>query len=112
MKKNVIIITHHFPPESTGGASRIYEMAQTLRDVYNVIILCPPPTFPFTKYKKARYLYHKEDQNGQEIIRFWTFQPSKHKPSLGQRILYYAIFPFFASFFLITHLKDVTFIII
>ena len=111
-KKNVIIITHHYPPEATGGASRIYEMAESLKRMYNVSILCPPSTFPFTKYKKARYLYHKEEYNGQRIIRFWTFQPSRHNPSLGQRILYYAIFPILASFYLITHLKDVSFIII
>jgi colanic acid biosynthesis glycosyl transferase WcaI len=111
-KKSVIIITHHFPPEATGGASRIYEMAQTLKDAYNVTILCPPPTFPFTKYKKARYVYNKEYQNGLQIIRFWTFQPSKNKPSIGQRILYYGIFPILASFYLLTHLKDVSFILI
>lgn len=112
MKKKVIIITHHFPPEATGGASRIYEMAQTLKDVYNVIILCPPATYPFTKYEKARYLYNKQDRNEPNIIRFWTFQPSKHKPSLVQRILYYGIFPTLASCYLLTHLRDVTFIII
>ena len=87
-------------------------MAQTLKDVYNVTILCPPSTFPFTKYEKARYVHHKEYQNGLQIIRFWTFQPSKHKPSLGQRILYYGIFPILASFYLLTHLKNVSLILI
>lgn len=87
-------------------------MAQTLKDTYNVIILCPPPTFPFTKYKKARYVYHKEYHNGLQVNRFWTFQPSKHKPSLGQRILYYGIFPTLAPFYLLTHMKDVSFILI
>lgn len=111
-KKSVIIITHHFPPEATGGASRIYEIVQKLKDNYNIIVVCPPPTYPFTKYKKARYFYRKEVHNDYEVIRCWTFQPSGSRPSIRQRMLYYAIFPILASFYLITHLKDVSFIVI
>lgn len=110
-KKNIIIITHHYPPEATGGASRIYEMAESLKSMYNVSILCPPPTFPFTKYKKVRYIYHKE-KNGDNIARLWTFQPSGHNPSFWKRILYYLIFPIFASFYLITQLRDASLVII
>ena len=112
MKKKVIIVTHHFPPEATGGASRLYEMARTLQDAYDVTVVCPPPTFPFTKYKREKYLYRKENVNGFRIFRLWTYQPSAHYPSLFRRLIYYAVFPILAFFFLLTHLHDVSFVII
>ena len=112
MKKKVIIVTHHFPPEATGGASRLYEMARTLQDAYEVTVVCPPPTFPFTKYKREKYLYRKENVNGFRIFRLWTYQPSTHYPSLFLRLIYYAVFPILALFFLLAHLHDVSFIII
>jgi len=112
LKKKVIIVTHHFPPEATGGASRIYEMARSLQDFYDVNVICPPPTFPFTKYKKEKYLFRRENVNGFHVFRLWTYQPSKHYPSLFLRFIYYAVFPILASFFLITHLHGVSFVII
>lgn len=112
LKKKVIIITQHFPPEATGGASRIYEMARTLQDSYDVTIVCPPPTFPFTKYKRETYLYRKENFNGFRVFRLWTYQPSKSYPSLFLRLIYYAVFPILAFFFLIAHIHDASFVII
>jgi colanic acid biosynthesis glycosyl transferase WcaI len=112
LKKKGIIVTHHFPPEATGGASRTYEMARSLKDFYDIDIVCPPPTFPFTKYKKEKYLYRKENVDGIRVFRLWTYQPSKSYPSLFLRLVYYAVFPILAFFFLISHLHDVSFVII
>ena len=112
MKKSVIIVTQHFPPEATGGASRLYEMARSLQDAYDVTVVCPPPTFPFTKYKRERYLYRRESFNGFNVFRLWTYQPSKHYPSLFLRLIYYAAFPILAFFFLLAHLRNVSFVII
>jgi colanic acid biosynthesis glycosyl transferase WcaI len=112
LKKKVVIVTHHFPPEATGGASRLYEMARSLQDVFDVTVVCPPPTFPFTKYKREKFLFRREKVNGFRVFRLWTYQPSKHYPSLLLRLTYYAVFPILAFFFLITHLHDVSFVII
>jgi colanic acid biosynthesis glycosyl transferase WcaI len=112
LQKKALIITHHFPPEATGGASRVYEMARSLQDFYDVLVVCPPPTFPFTKYKKVRYLFRKETFHGFSVFRLWTYQPSKHYPSLFQRLIYYAVFPILTSFFLFTHLRSISFVII
>ncbi|CAN5657715.1 N/A [soil metagenome] len=112
MKKKVIIITQHFPPEATGGASRLYEMSRTLQDSYDVTVVCPPPTFPFTKYKRQKYLYRKENVDGFRVFRLWTYQPARHYPSLFLRVIYYAVFPVLAFFFLLAHMRDVTFVII
>jgi colanic acid biosynthesis glycosyl transferase WcaI len=112
LRKKVIIVTYHFPPEATGGSSRIYEMARSLQDSYDVTILCPPPTYPFTKYKNPKYLFRKENVKAFCVYRLWNFQPTKQYPSLFQRLLYYGVFPIFALFFLLTHLHDVSFVII
>jgi glycosyltransferase involved in cell wall biosynthesis len=105
-------VTHHFPPEATGGASRIYEMARSLQDYYDVTVLCPPPTFPFTKYKREKYLLRREIVNNFRVFRLWTYQPSKHYPSLFLRLIYYAVFPILAFFFLIIHMHSASFVII
>jgi colanic acid biosynthesis glycosyl transferase WcaI len=112
LKKRVIIVTHHFPPEATGGASRIYELARSLQDYYDVTVVCPPPTFPFTKYKREKHLFRMEKMNDFSVFRLWTYQPSKHYPSLFLRLIYYGIFPILTFFFLITHLHGVSYVII
>jgi len=112
LRKKVIIVTYHFPPEATGGSSRIYEMARSLQSLYDVTILCPPPTYPFTKYKNPKYLFNKENVKGFSVYRLWNFQPTKQYPSLFQRLLYYGVFPIFAFFFLLSHLHGVSFVII
>ena len=110
--KKVLIIAPNFQPESVGGASRIYEMAKELQGEYDVSIVCPPPTYPFTKYKKSKYLFRKESLDGLTICRICTYQPSTPKPSLLGRFLYYTIFPILTNFFLFSLLRDVSFVII
>ena len=110
--RKVLIIAPNFPPESVGGASRIYEMAKELQGEYDVSIVCPPPTYPFTKYKKSKYLFRKESLDGLTICRICTYQPSTLKPSLLGRFLYYTIFPILTNFFLFSLLRGVSFVII
>lgn len=87
-------------------------MARLLQQFYNVTVLCPPPTYPFTKHRKAKYLFHREVVNGIKVVRIWTYQPSKQIPSFLQRILYYITFPILASIFLFTTLSNVSFVIV
>lgn len=110
--EKIIIITHNFPPESVGGASRMYEMAMLLKKFYEVTIICPPPTYPFTKYEKAGYFFHKEIFNGLKVCRVWTYQPSRQSPTYMQRIFYYIAFPFLASFFILTQVHNAKFVIV
>ena len=58
--KKVLIIAPNFPPESVGGASRIFEMAKKIQSDYDVSVICPPPTYPFTKYNKSNQIFKKE----------------------------------------------------
>ena len=58
--KKVLIIAPNFPPESVGGASRIFEMAKKIQSDYDVSVICPPPTYPFTKYNKSNQIFKKK----------------------------------------------------
>ncbi len=110
--KKALIIAPNFLPESVGGASRIYEMAKKIQEKYNVTVVCPPPTYPFTKYKKSKHLFRKETLNGITICRIWTHQPSTPHPSFLGRFLYYTIFPILTNLFLLRLLRGVSFVII
>lgn len=113
VKDKVIIIAQNFIPEAVGGASRIYEMARLLRQEFNdVNIVCPPPTYPFGKYRKAKYFFASENYDLFRVSRIWTFQPTKQTRSSFQRILYYSVFSILACFYLFVRSHRASFIII
>lgn len=87
-------------------------MAKMLQKFYEVDIICPPPTYPFAKYKKVNYIFRKENLDGLGVFRLWTYQPSKQNPTFFQRLFYYTIFPLLASFFLIPKLYNIKFVIV
>ncbi len=55
--EKVLVIAPNFQPESVGGATRIYEMVKEIQGEYDVTVVCPPPTYPFTKYKKSNHIF-------------------------------------------------------
>ena len=112
LMEKVLIIAPNFLPESVGGASRIYEMAKELQNKYDVSVICPPPTYPFTKYKKSNRIFQKQILDGITIYRIWTYQPSTLNPSFLGRFFYYMIFPILTNLFLLTLLRNVSFVII
>ena len=110
--KKVLIIAPKFPPESVGGASRIFEMAKKIQSDYEVSVICPPPTYPFTKYNKSNQIFKKEIVDGITIYRIWTYQPSTKNPSFVGRFFYYTIFQILTNLFLFRLLKNVSFVIV
>jgi len=110
--KGILIITQNFPPESVGRGTRIYEMAKFLKGGHNVRILAPPPTFPFTKFKKTKKIFTKEIMDGLNILRLWTYQPSKKIPTTFQNILYYVGFTTLCSIYLMIKTKNISTVII
>jgi len=110
--KKILIITQHFPPESIGRASRVLELAKFLNKFIKVRVVAPPPSKPPMHFKKAKYLFKKENFEDIDVLRIWTFQPFTNKPNFLQRALYYFIFPFFASFFIIANSKNYSTIIL
>ena len=110
--KKVLIIAPNFLPESVGGASRIYEMAKKMKDEFDVSVICPPPTYPFTKYDKSNQIFKKENFEGITLYRIWTYQPSTKNPSFLGRMFYYTIFPILTNLFLFRLLQNTSFVII
>ena len=110
--KKVLIIAPNFLPESVGGASRIYEMAKKMKNEFDVSVICPPPTYPFTKYDKSNQIFKRENFEGITIYRIWTYQPSTKNPSFLGRMFYYTIFPILTNLFLFRLLQNTSFVII
>jgi len=109
--KDVLIISQYFPPESVGRASRIFQMAKFLKKSHNIKVMCPPPTYPFTKFKKVNDLPRLEKIDEIEVIRIKTFQPPTIEPSFFQRAKYMLSFPMRASFYFLTKLRNTSTII-
>ena len=110
--KKVLIIAPNFLPESVGGASRIYEMAKKMKNEFDVSVICPPPTYPFTKYDKSNQIFKRENFEGMTLYRIWTYQPSTKNPSFLGRMFYYTIFPILTNLFLFRLLQNTSFVII
>ena len=110
--KKVLIIAPNFLPESVGGASRIYEMAKKMKNEFDVSVICPPPTYPFTKYDKSNQIFKKENFEGMTLYRIWTYQPSTKNPSFLGRLFYYTIFPILTNVFLFRLVQNASFVII
>lgn len=93
--RRILIISQHFPPESSGNASRIYDMAINLSKYgLKVTVISPPPTFPTGCFERTWKLFNVKMVNGIENINLWTWQSRFRDPGFLDRILYYLIFPF------------------
>lgn len=95
--KTITIISHHFLPEVNGTASRVCELSRLLSKIHKVVVLCPPPTFPFSSYKRVWPRCFQKEQYGSSLVfRLWTYPPRNSNPAYGERLLYYSLFPIFA----------------
>lgn len=110
--KNILIISQHFPPEPVGRASRVYEMAEFLKKYHNVTILVPPPTWPFTKFKKAKHFHKVENLSNLKVHRLKCFQPSHSELTTFERIMYLSSFPILSSLYLFKELHKTSTIIV
>lgn len=110
--KNILIITTQYIPEAVGRASRMHEMAKALNKNYNVRIIAPPPTWPYSKFPPVKYLSHHEKIDGIDVLRLWTYQPKTENPSILGKIGYHFIFPIMVNFSFLRTLRNVSDVII
>ncbi len=95
----VLIVSHAFPPEKGGNASRMGDLYKyLLKFGINVSVLAPIETYPFGAFPK-RFQLVKYDGG---VVRLFTYQPKKDA-SYVERILYYTIFPILASLWIVFH---------
>lgn len=109
--KKIIIITQYFLPETVGRASRVHQLGKYFKKNHQVKIISPPPSYPFTKFKKAKYLFRNEKINDLDVLRLSTYQPNTDKPSFFQYAMYYLRFSFLTSIYLLTHFQNISTII-
>ncbi len=101
----VLIVSHHFPPEKTANASRIYEMALNLNRLgLQTIVFSPYPTYP--AFKRTWEFWRWKELNGIKVLNLWTWQPKSRDAGFLSRILYYLLFPLNAILWTLRYSKD------
>ncbi|RLF57356.1 MAG: glycosyltransferase WbuB [Thermoplasmata archaeon] len=94
----MIIISQHFPPDKSGNASRIYDLAKNLVKLgANVTVYSPFPSFPHGTFPKVNKLRSNRIIDGIIHYKVWNWQPSSKDPSFMSRIAYYLVFPLLAT---------------
>jgi glycosyltransferase involved in cell wall biosynthesis len=90
----VLILTHHFPPEVSAGASRFHEVAsEWVKAGHQVTVVTCAPNHPtgvlFPGYRNR--MWQEETIDGIRVVRLWTFLA----PNRGylRRILAHASYP-------------------
>jgi colanic acid biosynthesis glycosyl transferase WcaI len=102
--KKVLIISQHFPPEKSGNASRIYDLAfHLVRQGVDVTVVSPHPTFPTGAFPRTWKIHSSAQVDGIKSVRLWSWQPGSRDPGFLSRILYYLIFPVHSIFWIIFH---------
>lgn len=94
MKKKILIITQHFPPEKSGNASRIFDISTNLKKSnFIVTIFSPFPTFPHGQFKASFKLHRYNKKNELNHHQIFSWPAVNKDPPTIQRLLYYTIFP-------------------
>jgi glycosyltransferase involved in cell wall biosynthesis len=102
-KKDILIISNYFPPESGAAPNRIYTLATSLsKNNYEVTVVCPLPNYPFGKifdtHRGKRY--SKTIENKLTVYRLWLFaSKSKNKFVRLFSMLSFAVHLFFFLLF-------------
>lgn len=105
-KHSVLIISQHFPPERSGNASRIYDMACNLTNQgVEVHVISPFPTFPTGTFARIWKISAESRIKGIHLTNLWTWQPLSKDPGFIGRMSYYLLFPLHASFWVLLHGK-------
>ncbi len=100
MVTKVLIISQHFPPDKSGNASRIHDMASHLsNNDTNVIIFSPYPSFPHGIFEREYGVFKKKKiKSNLKLVNLFTWQPKTENPHFLSRMAYYLIFPIHSIF--------------
>ncbi|XVH32233.1 glycosyltransferase family 4 protein [Haloferacaceae archaeon DSL9] len=104
---SVVVVSQHFPPDSSGNASRVHDTTHHLVDEgWDVTVLAPPPAFPHGQFERTWKRKESSNEDGISVNRLWAWQPTTEDPSFLSRMAYYLIFPFHALLWLLFHYRE------
>jgi glycosyltransferase involved in cell wall biosynthesis len=99
------IVSQQYPPDKSGHATRISDMAGNLtsRD-WTVEVIAPPPCFPHGEFDRDWYRTRRTTVDDVVVRRLWAWQPTEADPGTVSRLAYYVTFALHAFLWLaITH---------
>lgn len=99
---SVVFVSQQYPPDRSGHASRIRELASNLADGdWDVTVLAPPPSFPPGEFDRSWNRTDTTVVDGVKIIRLWAWQPTSQDPTFLSRMAFYVLFAVHAMVWLL-----------
>jgi glycosyltransferase involved in cell wall biosynthesis len=91
--RTLVIVSQQYPPDKSGHASRISDVASNLSKMeWDVEVLAPPPCFPHGEFDRDWYRTHRRTTDGVTVRRLWAWQPTEADPGTLSRLAYYVTF--------------------
>ena len=91
--RTLVVVSQQYPPDKSGHASRISDVASNLSKMeWDVEVLAPPPCFPHGEFDRDWYRTHPRTVDGVTVRRLWAWQPTEADPGTLSRLAYYVTF--------------------
>jgi glycosyltransferase involved in cell wall biosynthesis len=100
-RRRLAVVTQQYPPDKSGHASRLSDLAGELAARgWAVEVLAPPPCFPHGEFDRDWYRTRTETVDGVTVRRLWAWQPTESDPGTVSRLAYYVTFALHAVLWL------------
>ncbi|MFT4946743.1 MAG: colanic acid biosynthesis glycosyl transferase WcaI [Natronomonas sp.] len=104
--ERVVVVSQQYPPELGGNASRVGDTAgQLVREGMRVSVVAPPRSYPPESYPRTWQRHEHTIEEGVDVHRLWSWQPSRSDPNALERLAYYLFFAVHATLWLLYHRK-------
>lgn len=101
---HVAVVSQQYPPELGGNATRVGDTAQELARVgWDVSVLAPPRSYPPENYPRSWQRHEHVVEDGVDVHRLWSWQPTRADPNALERLAYYLVFAVHATLWLLYH---------
>jgi glycosyltransferase involved in cell wall biosynthesis len=101
-RSHVVVVSQHYPPDTSGNASRIHDTCEHIADEgWDVTVLAPPPAFPHGQFERTWERKATQTDNDVTVYRLWAWQPTVENPGFPSRMAYYLLFPLHALIWLL-----------